>query len=214
MGALVITQACQTPVMKTISQEKSKIPTQPEAKTLAASQEEIIKKGTAVLPNNSWADLPNTLYFYDSTRPYFDFSNFDMRHPFVIDGVKWRSSEHYFQAQKFVNEPEVYALIQKTVRPRDVLKLAREHKNKERKDWFKVNHKAMYTALRAKFTQYPELTKLLLATNDQILVEDAGKNDAYWGAGAFMKGENHLGRMLMHIREELRTDTQKSYAAQ
>lgn len=213
MKQIVLTLAClstctlytaHSPLVKTVLQEQT------EPKTLAASQEQIIYDGTSVLPNNSWENLPNALYFYDSTRPYFDLSNFDTRHPFEINGVTWASSEHYFQAQKFVDEPEIYALIQNAARPRDALKLAREYKAKERKDWFQENQEAMYTALRAKFTQHPELTKLLLATDDQILVEDAGKNDAYWGAGADMKGTNFLGRMLMYIRKELQDEIQKN----
>jgi len=40
------------------------------------------------------------VYFYSTTGPYGCFSNFS-RHSFTLDGLRWPTSEHYFQAQKF-----------------------------------------------------------------------------------------------------------------
>ena len=40
----------------------------------------------------------------------------------------------------------------------------------------------MYEALKAKFTQNQELKRLLLGTNDRMLVEDSPV-DPYWGIG-------------------------------
>ncbi len=66
----------------------------------------------------------------------------------------------------------------------------------------------MLTALRAKFRQNPALGKMLLATYPKVLVEDSPK-DGTFGASdpakgvAPGKGQNLLGRMLMHVRKEL-----------
>ncbi len=60
----------------------------------------------------------------------------------------------------------------------------------------------MYDVLKAKFTQHKELKKLLLDTEDKILVEHT-ENDNYWGDGGDGKGKNKLGKLLMKIRREL-----------
>jgi predicted NAD-dependent protein-ADP-ribosyltransferase YbiA (DUF1768 family) len=51
--------------------------------------------------------ISNTINFYDPKDPYGEFSNFygpnnDKSFQLVIDGQSWQSSEHYFQAQKFL----------------------------------------------------------------------------------------------------------------
>lgn len=43
-----------------------------------------------------------TIYFYvERAKPYGCFSNFSA-HGFMLDDLYWSTSEHYFQAQKFV----------------------------------------------------------------------------------------------------------------
>ena len=69
----------------------------------------------------------------------------------------------------------------------------------------------MLKAIRAKFSQHADLKNMLLNTDNQILVEDAGQHDNVWGAGANYMGINHLGRILMHVRDELRTGQQRPY---
>ena len=46
------------------------------------------------------------LFYSTRERPYGCFSNFSA-HGFVLDDVWWTTSEHYFQAQKFVGTPYV-----------------------------------------------------------------------------------------------------------
>ena len=45
-----------------------------------------------------------------------------------------------------------------------------------------------------------------LATGDEELVEDS-PNDYYWGRGRSGTGKNMLGRILMEVRDELRSGT-------
>ncbi len=65
----------------------------------------------------------------------------------------------------------------------------------------------MFKAVRAKFTQHPDLRARLLATGNAELVEHT-KNDAYWGDGGDGTGENMLGKILMKVREELQATQQ------
>ena len=62
----------------------------------------------------------------------------------------------------------------------------------------------MLEALQAKFTQHPELRDVLLATGDANLVEHTD-NDAYWADGGDGSGKNMLGKLLMRVREQLRS---------
>ena len=70
-------------------------------------------------------------------------------------------------------------------------------------DWEKVKVRLMYEIFMCKFMQNSELRDKLLATGDCILIEGNLWGDHYWGmVDGF--GENHLGLILMDIREKLR----------
>lgn len=62
----------------------------------------------------------------------------------------------------------------------------------------------MYEIVLAKFRQHPDIKELLLGTGDQPIVEDAIA-DPYWGWGPSKVGENKLGRILMLVRDTLRS---------
>ena len=73
-----------------------------------------------------------------------------------------------------------------------------------RPDLEEVKVGIMEEIVRAKFTQNEDLKALLLATGDAYLEEDNTWHDTYWGVDARTgKGQNHLGRILMKVREEL-----------
>lgn len=55
-----------------------------------------------------------------------------------------------------------------------------------------------------KFTN-PKLKSALLNTKDAELIERNTWNDTYWGICNGI-GENHLGKILMEVREMLRGD--------
>jgi ribA/ribD-fused uncharacterized protein len=60
----------------------------------------------------------------------------------------------------------------------------------------------MEKALIAKFRQHADLRSRLHWTGQATLIENA-ENDYCWGCGADRTGKNHLGRLLMQIRETL-----------
>ena len=82
--------------------------------------------------------------------------------------------------------------------------MGRDRKKKLRRDWESVKVSVMREAIRAKFTQHEELRERLLATGEAKIVEHT-ERDAYWGDGGDGSGKNMLGRILMEIREELRS---------
>lgn len=143
--------------------------------------------------------------FYSTRDEYGAFSNFS-RHPFTLDGKRWPTSEHYFQAQKFVGTEHV-AEIRASRSPMDAARMGRDRSRPLRRDWNKVKDDVMRRAVRAKFEAHPELRELLLSTGDAELVE-AAPNDFYWGAGADGSGRNMLGRILMEVRAALREEAE------
>lgn len=141
------------------------------------------------------------ILFYATDKPYGEFSNFS-RHPITQDGLVWPTSEHYFQAQKFAGTPfteEIRALP----KPMLAAQMGRRRDLPFRPDWDAVKDEVMLTALRAKFTQHPDLRALLLGTGQATLVEHTA-NDHYWADGGDGSGRNRLGELLMQVREELK----------
>lgn len=142
--------------------------------------------------------------FYSVSDPYGEFSNFAL-YPIILDGERWPTSEHYFQAQKF--EDTTYRQkIRKTNSPMQAARLGRDRKQKLRRDWESAKVGIMRIAVEAKFAQHDELRALLLSTGDAKLVEHT-ENDDYWGDGGDGSGQNMLGRILMQLRSEIRSQS-------
>jgi ribA/ribD-fused uncharacterized protein len=145
----------------------------------------------------------DVINFYSVSDDFGQFSNF-APFPIHLDGQRWPTSEHYFQAQKF--EDEAYRQkIRKTNSPMQAARLGRDRKQKLRPDWDSVKVGIMRQAVLAKFTQHDELRTLLLSTREARIVEHT-ENDAFWGDGGDGSGKNMLGRILMEVREQLRSD--------
>lgn len=155
----------------------------------------------------SWLTLHNALYFYEKTKPFHEFTNFEDGYPITIENELWLSVEHYYQAQKFL-DIQKREYIKSLATALEALKQARSWKAFVREDWRDINFDIMLTALRAKFTQHLFLRDMLLSTGDRILVADAKQNGSFFGAGADYKGKNHLGVMLMQLRKELRGESE------
>lgn len=142
--------------------------------------------------------------FYSTRDAYGCFSNFSA-HKIFLKEKSWKTSEHYFQAQKFAGTSHEEEL-RLADSPMQVAKMGRDRKRPLRKDWEEVKDEIMLEALRAKFTQHKDLKEILLGTGDAILVEHT-KNDFYWADGGDGSGKNMLGILLMKLREELRDES-------
>lgn len=123
-------------------------------------------------------------------------------YPFSDGSKIWPTSEHYFQAQKFL-VPQIQEKIRQIASPMDAALEGRNRQNPLRPDWEEVKDEVMLQALRMKFSQKPEIAKGLVATGDAILIEHT-RNDDYWADGGDGSGKNKLGLLLMQVREELK----------
>lgn len=142
-----------------------------------------------------------TIYFYSTREEYGCFSNFSP-HGFELDRLYWHTSEHYFQAQKFVGtiHAEQIRLV-KT--PKDAAKMGRERTRPLRQDWEQVKDNIMRSAVLRKFTTHADIREILLDTANQEIIENS-PIDFYWGCGSDGSGKNMLGIILMEVREILR----------
>lgn len=121
----------------------------------------------------------------------------------AINGIEYPSTEHYYQAMKF-KDPELQERIRMTDKPGDAKKIAHQHPVRD--DWNEISFSFMEKALRAKFS-IPKFKEKLLETGDAILQEGNTWGDTFWGIDSKTgKGQNHLGKMLMKIREELKAE--------
>jgi ribA/ribD-fused uncharacterized protein len=143
------------------------------------------------------------VYFFSKSETHSEFSNF-APYPIDLDGKRWPTTEHYYQAQKFTD-----ATLQKDIRqaakPVIAKSLADKNKAAIRPDWDAIKDQVMYRAVRRKFELHGELRELLLSTGDEDLVENA-PTDYYWGVGREGTGQNKLGKIIEQIRAELRAE--------
>jgi hypothetical protein len=146
--------------------------------------------------------MPEEIKFYSVLQPYGEFSNF-AGYPIQLKGKLWPTSEHYFQAQKFAGTA-MEEKIRKASSPMKSAEMGRSRREKLVRNWDSKRDNVMLEAVRAKFSQHDDLKQLLLDTGDARLIEHT-ENDNYWGDGGDGTGKNQLGKILMKVREELRS---------
>lgn len=121
----------------------------------------------------------------------------------LFDGIAYYNAEAAYQAQKCADfaQREQFAKLYSDESKRF------GHSIVVREDWDEIKIDVMKQVVRAKFEQNPRLAEMLLATGDIPLQEGNTWHDVFWGVdlktGA---GENHLGRILMQLRENFKTN--------
>jgi ribA/ribD-fused uncharacterized protein len=126
-------------------------------------------------------------------------SNF---HPSTVevDRENYATVEHAYQASKTFDHAH-RRRIREATRPADARRIGRTISL--RADWQTARLSVMADLLRQKFAADTPLAALLVATGDYELVEGNTWGDHFWGV-CRGRGENHLGRLLMARRDELR----------
>jgi ribA/ribD-fused uncharacterized protein len=133
--------------------------------------------------------MVGAIRFYRADDEYGFLSNFAL-YSIKLDGKEWPTSEHYFQAQKFLDEV-VQEEIRNALTPKEAARLGRDRARPLRADWEFVKDGVMYKVVMAKFSQHPDLQRRLLATGDASLVEHT-KKDGYWGDNGDSSGKSKL----------------------
>lgn len=180
-----------------------------------------------------------TIAFYDKEEPFYEFSPYYPK-PIAIDGVTFKTLQHYYQMLKF-RDSDIQQKIRAAPTALRALKVGYTYREKVRRDWENVPQAtkeypwlatsslesggispwkkdiAMIDAVRARFSE-KSLRSLLLGTGDAYLVyyapghkqrTTAAAEDEYWGWHPVYNptGYNMLGKLLMHVRGDLRAKT-------
>ena len=117
-------------------------------------------------------------------------------------GILFPSSENAYQAAKLgLGDLEGWKQFE-NISASQSKKLGK--KLKIREDWESVKLGIMEEILAIKFSK-PILKQLLLGTGDAELIEGNWWHDTYWGVG-----KNHLGILLMNLRNKIRLEEKLS----
>ena len=142
------------------------------------------------------------ILFYEPQDPNGYLSNFSIC-PIKVNGQMWATSEHYYQAMKFVPE-YLRNTIFRASTPAEAFALSRQHEKHVRDDWYDIRIDVMKFIVTEKFKQNPHLAQSLANTGDSVIKEHSPK-DNFWGDGGNGTGKNHLGKILMAVRQQLRS---------
>lgn len=127
--------------------------------------------------------------------------------PVEYEGVVWPSVEHAYQWAKSSDPARVEEFMGLTAGK--AKRAGRETRVGPR--WHSKKIALMRLLVLDKFRRNPELAEKLLATGDRIIVELNTHGDEFWGVVKNEKGEwigtNHLGKVLMYVRDVLREQT-------
>lgn len=145
-------------------------------------------------------------FYRASEKPYGAFSNL-YRREIEFEGERFATSEHAYQAGK-ARKPEVRKWLMAAPSP-SLLAMAAHglYYWDVAPGWSTTKFDRMRNVLRAKFTQHEDLCELLLSTDEARLVESATVDNEInrtWGEVNGI-GRNMLGKLLMEIRDELRS---------
>lgn len=119
---------------------------------------------------------------------------------FDLDGLKWKSVEHYYQAQKHVGSA-AFEAIRSAKDGFAALKLGSNRSLMPRADWQEIKLGVMQKAVHAKFTEVTTLRQKLQATGAVPLYHQSS-SDLFWGCNLHGEGENHLGKLIMQVRDQ------------
>jgi ribA/ribD-fused uncharacterized protein len=135
--------------------------------------------------------------------------------PFVVDGVEYKTAEHYMMAQKatlFGDHISCQRIIA-SQEPSEAKKMGREIGNFNNDIWLKHRFDIVVQGNIHKFSQNIRLSDFLLGTLGKVPVE-ASPSDRIWGIGLSAdskdsenplkwQGLNLLGFALMKVRKSL-----------
>lgn len=125
-------------------------------------------------------------------------------HGFSIDHVFYKTAEHFYQASKF-DDPVLREKIISCETPREAACIGRDRMNPRIPNFKEKKLDVMYQGVLEKFRQNPAICDKLLKTGNEEIREMTDQ-ESYWGMGPHMDGENHMGQILMKVREQLRKE--------
>ncbi|KAJ7110252.1 hypothetical protein C8R43DRAFT_166136 [Mycena crocata] len=146
----------------------------------------------------------NRILFHPRRKDKYYFLTNAFPHPVKYGGKEYPTSQHLFQALKYLDKrPDIAERIRTISKsPDEAVKYSLTQVAYQHPDWNRMNASKMEIAVWHKFTQHTELKQALLDTGDAELVNDT--RNEIWGVGKDGKGRNELGKALERVRTALR----------
>ena len=131
-------------------------------------------------------------------------------HAIEVDGVIFPTTEHAYQCQKYTDK-KIIEEIRNAKSPVKARETSQKHKHLQIPEFKNAEHKLEVTRklLRLKTEQHEEIRKALLDSGNLQIVKHIvtyPPGDGFWDDSPDGKGQNHMGRLWMEIREEIRKD--------
>ena len=131
---------------------------------------------------------------------YAFLSNFSPS-PIIHEDATYPTAEHLFQAAKTL-KPEEREWVRLQTSPGKAKRAGR--KVTLRPDWQDIKVDTMLYIQRLKYNTYTHLATYLKNTGTADIAEGNNWGDRFWGQ-VDGQGANHLGHILMQVRDELNT---------
>lgn len=162
-----------------------------------------------ILENERSYSRRDVVVFHKTKERWGELSNMASGFRLIVCGRVWPSAEALYQACRFPDLPDVQQLIAREASAMAAKMRSKPHRSATREDWPRIRVRIMRWVLRVKLAQHMKrFGAVLLATGEAAIVERSSK-DRYWGAvesaDGTLEGQNVLGRLLMELREELKT---------
>ncbi len=148
--------------------------------------------------------MTNTLpleIFYIYFSPY-------TAHAIELEGVVYPTVEHAYQCQRYTDKKIIEEIIA-AKSPVKAWDTSTKYKHLQIPEFKSEEYKLtiMKKLMKLKALQHEEVKKALLGTGDKKIVKHIvtyPPGDGFWDDGEDGKGLNHIGRIWMEIREELK----------
>lgn len=151
---------------------------------------------------NANYETDDAVYFFSSA---FDPLNPWSAHVVKLWGKTFYTAEHAYHYKKFATDyPDVADKIAAAPSPWAAMQVERQHGKLRRPDWHDIKLGVMTDILRATMQQNQDIQECLLKTGDKTIYKNSPV-DPYWGIGEDGNGENAMGKILMQLRDELRS---------
>ena len=132
-------------------------------------------------------------------------------HAIELNGVVYPTVEHAYQCLRYT-DPKIIEEIRSARSPVKAWEVSSRYKEQSQKPDFRGRKlDVMKMLMRAKADQYEEVKKALLDSGDALIIKHIvtwPPGDGFWDDGEHGEGMNHMGKIWMEIRDELRSEHQ------
>lgn len=173
----------------------------------------LFREGKIRIPETRIYMEEDSVVFRRLRRPFGGLSNKAKGYQLSVNGIIAPTAEALFQACRYTSDPEKQGQVltgKSVYEDEDSEKFPKFPPSSCRDDWFLIREKVMYWCLKVKLIQHPEtFGRLLLSTGNRYIVNHNPESDTFWGVvrhdsqPGLYEGENHLGILLMKLRDEL-----------